>query len=289
MTNELSMSTELLQELGKGIHALGGYRSLAVLTGGLVPLMYRFLPQFTATVDMQAVRTFDIDWTVPNILPSKGISLHDQLVDAGFLMLLQGNRPIPVLRYQLANYGPMPAPIYLEFLTPRVGSTEIRGKEQNVREVQSGLLAQTLPYLELLLHSPIAFDVSVISELQLKPGTQILVPEPMAFVLQKVLARSGRRAQKRSGDQAHIFDVVLLARHEWGKMAEELQGLQACGAFPDRWLKRARQILCELYKEERGIGPAEVARVFSGTDGHKTISEPIVRRVMCSFLDTIGW
>jgi hypothetical protein len=277
-----------VRELGNCARALGDYRASAVLTGGFVPLMYRYLPQLIGTTSLPPLHTFDLDWAVPNTLAPKARLLNDQLGEAGFVVLLQGDRQPPVSRYQPAAYGQSPGPVYIEFLTPRKGSSEVHGKDRGVLEIQPGLTAQSLPYLGLLLHRPISFDLSVVAETCVHPGTTILLPGPMAFIMQKALARQGRKPEKRAGDQAHIVDVALLFQKEWTDLAQEASDLAAAPGFPRKWFDRAKQILADLYLGDDGPGPQEVTSTFNAYAGTTILTEATVRRVMREFVSAVG-
>jgi hypothetical protein len=279
---------ETLQELGNCVRAFGDYRQSAVLTGGLVPLMYRYLPEFAGRTVRPALLTFDLDWTVPTPLNLAGEFLDKQLTDSGFVVLLGGQEPPHVMQYQPARYGDVRGPVYIEFLTPRKGGAEVRGQDRTVLEVQAGLNAQALPYLDLLLNAPLPFDVSVIPETGLRKSTQILLPDPMAYVLQKVLARNRRKPNKKETDQAHIYDVVALWSGRWSDMHATLMTLQDAG-FPSTWFYRARENLASLYSSPESDGPVEVARIYNGFMGPGALREAIIYKLMQQFLGAIGW
>ena len=70
---------ELLSELVQCARALGEYRKDIVVTGGLVPLLYRFHPNFDRP-RQSALLTGDVDLTVPKPLPIRGeITLRERL------------------------------------------------------------------------------------------------------------------------------------------------------------------------------------------------------------------
>jgi hypothetical protein len=279
---------ETLQELGCCVRAFGGYRQSAVLTGGLVPYVYRHLPEFAGRTAQPALLTFDLDWTVPAPLNLAGETLDKQLTDSGFEVVLGGQEPPHVMRYQPARYGNVRGPVYVEFLTPRRGGVEVRGQDRTVLEVQAGLNAQALPYLALLLHAPLPFDASAVSGTGLEKGTQILLSDPMAYVVQKTLARNRRKPNKKGTDQAHIYDVVVLWRGRWPDMHAALTVLQDAG-FPSTWFNRARENLANLYSSPESDGPIEVARVYNGFMGPGALRATTVHKLMQRFLGAIGW
>ena len=164
----------------------------------------------------------------------------------------------------------------------------MHGRDKSVVSAQPGLNAQALPYLDLLLHCPFPFDASVVPGTGLEEETQILLPGPMAYVLQKLLARRRRDAHKKATDQAHIYDVVVLWRKNWPAMRAELATLQEA-SFPDKWFERARDELVNLYASPHSDGPVEVARVHSGLLPAKPLKATTVYRLMQRFLRAIGW
>ena len=279
---------ETLRELGNCVGAFGAYRQSVVLAGGLVPFMYRHLPELGGRTALPPLQTFDLDWTVPTRLEQDGESLHTRLTDSGFVVVLGGREPPHVEQYQPERYGDTPGPVYIEFLTPREGGAEVRGQDRSVVAVQPGLNAQALPYLDLLLQSPLPFDASAVSGTGLGQGTEILLPNPMAYVLQKILARRRRKPHKQATDQAHIYDVVVLWRRNWSDMRAALAALQAA-RFPHAWFSRARDVLMSLYASPHSDGPVEVARVYNGFMGPGTLRETTAHRLMQRFLDAIGW
>lgn len=287
--NKPDVMQETLDELGRCILALGEYRRSAVLTGGLVPFMYRFVPGFAATNRLPPVQTFDLDWTVPNPLDVRGTLLDRRLLDSGFVVVLGGEQPPHVTFYQSARFGGATrGPIHVEFLTPRKGGATVRGRDRTVVEVQEGLTAQALPFLDLLLHASFAFDVSAVPGIGVGDATEILLPEPMAYILQKTLARNHRRSHKRAGDQAHIHDVALLTRPVWPQMVKALSNLRDAG-FPDSWFVKARYRLGHLYASPESDGPVEVARVVNGRTGTAKLQESSVHRTMRRLLESLGW
>jgi len=276
-------------ELGRCVEALGRYRLNLVLSGGLVPLLYRYLPELRGAYALDPIHTFDIDWTVPNRLDNTAPFLHDMLLEAGFHVVMAGETKPPVCRYHAGSSVSPLSPVHIEFLTPRIGSSLVRGHDRRTVSVQTGLSAQALPYLQLLLYAPIPIEVSSIPLLAADPGTCLLLPNPVSFIVQKTLARAYRRPHKRPGDQTHIFDVVLLWRSRWAEMAAWLSEMEESSGFPAKWFAKARTTLCELYLTANGEGPTEVASVYNSLYTHTVINESTVRERMRQFLSSIGW
>jgi hypothetical protein len=279
---------ETMREFGKCVRALGEYGQQTVLTGGLVPYMYRYLLKLEESTTLPPLQTFDLDWTLPNPLDRTGDLLHERLVNSGFEAILERTKPHHIGRYQPANHGTTLSPIHIEFLTPRKGGAEVHGRNMAVPAVQQDLNAQALPYLDLLLHSTLPFDASVVPDCGLEPGTTVLLPGPMAFLLRKTLARSKRPPKKKASDQAHIYDTVVLWHNNWPAVRTEFETL-AAASFPKAWFTRARNKLMSLYSSPNAGGPVEVVSIYKDSAGTPRLREKTVHRVMERFLKAVGW
>ena len=249
--------------------------------------MYRYLPGVKDSATLPPLQTFDLDWTLPNPLERKGELLHDRLINFDFVPVLERTQP-HLGRYQPARYDKTLGPIHIEFLTPRKGSSEVHGRKMTVPTVQQELNAQALPYLGLLLYSPLTFDASVVPHSGLDKKTSVLLPGPMAFVLQKTLARKNRPTNKKSSDQAHIYDAVALWHNQWSALSAELQALEGA-TFPKIWFKRVRNELVRLYSSPHADGPVEVASAYRDSATTPRLHEKTVHRAMQRFLRAIRW
>ena len=133
-----------------------------------------------------------------------------------------------------------------------------------------------------------SFDASAVPGTGLEEGTPILLPGPMAYVLQKLLARRRRDTNKKATDQAHIYDVVALWRSNWSAIRAELATLEDA-AFPDRWFTRTRDVLVNLYAGPHADGPVEVEREYGGVLPARPLKAATVHRMMQRFMKAIGW
>src|SRR6266404_3890516 len=88
----------VFKELARCIIGFGPYQQDVVLSGGLVPVLYRRALQCSAP-RLRPLTTFDLDWTLPPRLPSRGESLHDRMLKAGFVARLSGSSKMPVTQY----------------------------------------------------------------------------------------------------------------------------------------------------------------------------------------------
>ena len=141
----------------------------------------------------------------------------------GFVCLLSGSGDRPVAHYQHVRHGREKlGPIYVEFITPRLGGkTDREGQNQGIVEVESGLHAQTDPYVGLLLFEPLEFDVLRETALRLSESQIIRVSHSMSFIVQKCLIRRKRRQHKKENDAAHVYDVAMLSFSSGNYMAAD--------------------------------------------------------------------
>ncbi len=107
----------------------------------------------------------------------------------------------PAMRY---NLGGESNGFYAEFLTPLTGSGKIRdgkgGWREGATEVHAGVVAQKLRHLEVLLYRP-----SIVTIPKDESGLEVAVgdlrlPNPVSFMIQKLLIRDKRARHKRAQD-----------------------------------------------------------------------------------------
>ena len=281
---------EVLQDLGRCIQALGPYADVAVLAGGLAPVLYRsiFLDNPSPR---PAMTTFDMDWALPRNMPFRREGLQKLLEAGGFVCLLSGSAHRPVTRYQHVRYGKDKlGPIYVEFLTPRPGGQRDRhGQNQSIAEVEPGLHAQTDSYVGLLLFEPVEFDVLREPALRLGTSRIIRVAHPMSFIVQKCLIRRKRPLHKQENDATHIYDVAMLSYSRWNDMTAHLERIEQAGGFPPRWFRRVRLVLQGLFATPESAGVVEVTRKYQAMMAKSDApSEDAICRAMTRFRNETG-
>lgn len=200
-----------LIEFSKLAMTLEPWRSKIVFIGGWAYRLYRyerraFNPQYGA------IFTQDADVAYGKELLEGDIK--KALEGAGFREEpnLAGDFRPPAMRYTL---GDQANGFYAEFLTPLTGSGKRRNKitkqfELDATESNAGVVAQKLRHLEVLLHEPwlvtIPADESGLGE----AVADLRVPNPVSFMVQKLLIRDGRVAKKRAQDVMYIYDAMYI-------------------------------------------------------------------------------
>ena len=172
-----------LLSLLKTLDTLKPYLEDIVIVGGWVPYIYRKYEAMPAR--HPSVRTGDIDIAVQHRVPDNGrMTIDDLLSKAGYTTRMYGSNSGAV-KYELTT-----PPTEIEFITSEIG----RSREESIA-VQSGLIAQALRYLDILLNNTRKITINAqLSGLEI--FATVKVPVPAAFVFQKALTFPERRNKK---------------------------------------------------------------------------------------------
>ncbi|MCA1601178.1 MAG: nucleotidyltransferase domain-containing protein [Acidobacteria bacterium] len=182
------------------------------MVGGWAHRLYRFHPLATAP-EYQPIRTRDVDLAFSPDAPLEG-DIRQALEKADFKQELSGEFTPPVTRYQL---GTEDAGFFAEFLTAKTGSGLRRDGEPDLTVSKAGITAQKLRHLDLLLDAPWLVRIGA----EIMPVTRpvdLLVPNPVSFIVQKFLIHKRRDAQKKAQDILYIHDTMELFGASLGKL-----------------------------------------------------------------------
>jgi hypothetical protein len=167
---------------------------------------------------------------------------------------------------------------YAEFLAPLAGGEVKRGGRRDVTVRVSGVSVQKLRHLELMLQDP--WDVMIAPALGYPtPGTRrILVPNPAAFLVQKILIHDKRNPDKRAKDILYIHDTI----ETFGANLPAIRERWQTNVRPTLHAKAARQVerAAEEYFREVNDTIRDAARIATG----RKLTPEIVRK-LCAF----GW
>ena len=244
----MEVSESELLSLLRTLDTLKPYHEEIVVVGGWVPFIYRKYGNMPAR--HPSVRTTDIDIAVPLQVPDKGRPTVDNLLSkAGYKAQIFGSYG-SVVKYVLAT-----PPTEIEFITPEIGKA---GEPSIV--VQSGLRAQALRYVQILLENTrqIAINDSISG---VNVSSLIRVPSPAAFIFQKALSLPQRRL-KAAKDLYYIFDLLDSTTEMQSLIPAEIRLLQA--QYASKWFRSAIRNLESYFPESGGKGPALVATQYTG-------------------------
>lgn len=218
--------------LTRGLSAIEPYLDVVVVAGGWVPHLYELL--YDATNTGRSPRTRDIDLAVPRSVPVRGASIDQMLVAAEFECRYTSVTKPPVTKYSAVDDG---QEIEIEFIT------DAPGARQGVVTVQSGLTAQELHYVGLMLVDPWIVDLGELTDGEV--GYAVRVPNPGAFIFHKSLVFVKRRDRlKKEKDLYYIF-FVLDTFPEWrGLIAAELVRL---AAQKSAWFRKSRKSIAVIF------------------------------------------
>ncbi|UVE69241.1 nucleotidyltransferase domain-containing protein [Burkholderia pyrrocinia] len=201
-----------LAEFSNLARALAPWRAKIVFIGGWAFRLYSYEPRAWKS-DHKPIFTQDADVAYAERERLEG-DIKKALEGAGFKeepSLAGGFKP-PAMRYTL---GETANGFYAEFLTPLTGSPLRRNKstrqmEQDATEANAGVVAQKLRHLEVLLHEPWIVTIPVEESGLGEALADLRIPNPVSFMVQKLLIRDDRNPEKRAQDVLYIHDAMLL-------------------------------------------------------------------------------
>lgn len=267
-------NTSELEYFARLIQVLDPWLDKVVVIGGWAHRLYRLHP-LAQPLDYEPLSTFDTDIAVPMNLPATGEQLRTRLLEENFHEELLGDTQPPAAHYRIESGDNS---FYAEFLTPLEGGEIKRGGRRDVTARIAGVSVQKLRYLELMLQHP--WSVMIAPELGYPtPGLRhILIPNPAAFLVQKILIHDRRSHDKRAKDVLYIHDTIetfganlLAIREQW-----------QTNILPTLHRKAVRKVECaaEEYFGEVDDIILEATRMATG----RNLTPEMVRE-LCTF----GW
>jgi prevent-host-death family protein len=151
------------------------------------------------------------------LAPVGGQRLVDLAAAAGFAPDLRGDFVRPVMKFVPVDADApgcgIPGAYSIEFLTPLVGRPDDpEGQPLVTADVQAGLSAQRLRYLDLLLEAPWTVAIGHLPGAPAgEPPLAVQLPHPGCFLVQKLLIADKRDPEtERPKDLAYVYQVVQL-------------------------------------------------------------------------------
>lgn len=190
---------------------LAPWRSQIVFIGGWAFRLYRYEPRayqpehkpiFTQDVDVAYAESVALEGNIKTALEGAGFKEEPNFA---------GDFKPPAMRYTTDKKA---NGFYAEFLTPLTGSPMRRNKvtgvmEKDATEENAGVVAQKLRHLEVLLHEPWLVTIPAEESGIREAVAGLQIPNPVSFVVQKVLIRGDRIPEKRAQDVLYIHDTIL--------------------------------------------------------------------------------
>ena len=264
------------------VMTLKPYLNDLVCIGGCANALYRY-HEHANNITLPYIGTKDLDWASPQkILKGNRKSIAELMAGAGFREEILGTDKSAVIKYLPKGEG---LGADLEFLCPESGLPGGRNQNSLISShtVQLGLMAQPLRYLELLQYRTWDIELGRIPEFAKLSGLRVRVPNPAAYVVQKVLIRDQRRsAQSVAKDCYYIYEVSVIFRDSMDYIAQESNELRI---KYKAWLKKFPTMAGALFASENAEGTVSALRVFKetraalGSRGDELSAEMIHRAV----------
>jgi len=186
------------------------WRSKIVFVGGWAFRLYRYEPR-AYEPEHEPIFTQDADVAYAEHDALEG-SILAALEGAGFKAepTRGGDFRPPATRYTLGGNA---NGFYAEFLTPQTGSPRRRIKgttetEPDATEAKAGVVAQKLRHLEVLLYEPWLVTIPAEESGLGEAVPDLRIPNPVSFMVQKLLIRGDRAVEKRPQDVLYIYDAM---------------------------------------------------------------------------------
>lgn len=222
--------------------AIAPYLDQVVVAGGWAHRLHR-LHGKASSVGFPALMTTDADVAATTAAAAAGPSIYELLRDAGFTEKLSGGGAEPVAKYLLRSSS---SGFYVEFLTPVRGGGGNR--RQGATEQLSGVLAQRLRSVDLLLKSPWQIQLTSDIGYPVQPdGLIIQVANPTTYLAQKLLVLPGRKPSERPKDILYIHDTILIFGGGLTELRELWQSLLP--SIPGSTRKKLLRQIDEQFRE----------------------------------------
>lgn len=217
------------EAFAKLVEALAPWGDQLVFVGGWAHRLYRLHPKAVAP-SYQPLTTLDADIAFAEREPLEG-NILARLRESGFREELTGKHRPPVSQYCL---GEEDNGFYAEFLTPLVGRAVTKDGTPIATLEKAGITAQRLRYLELLLRSP--WTVTVDVEWGAKSPQDLRIPNPVSFIVQRLLIHDQRAGNKKAQDVLYIHDTLELFAEELDALAR-LWREDIRGVMHEKWVE----------------------------------------------------
>ena len=262
-----------LANFARLVEAIRPWLPHLVIVGGWAHRLHRFHP-LAINQDYQPLLTRDVEVAFSLDAPLEG-EIQEALNQEDFKAELSGEFTPPVTHYRL---GEEDAGFYAEFLTAKKGDGLKRDKQPDLTVSKAGITAQKLKHLDLLLDSPWFVRVGIETIPVARP-VDLFLPNPVSFIVQKLLIHKRRDANKKAQDVLYIHDTLELFGESLAKL-KTLWETEVRPKIPAKTANRAIGVANELFENvtdtirdaaripaDRRLQPENVrAAIFYGLD-----------------------
>lgn len=228
------------------VSALGPYLDQVVFVGAWCHRLLQFHPLATPPA-FEPLTTEDADVATPDRLPSRSLSLDEALVAGGFKARRSGDGKLPVTKYYPNGDE---NGLYIEFVSQLQGSGYTRGGERNDILAVSGVTAQKLRHVDLLLFEPWELELSKQRGFDIGSAAIVVrVANPASYLAQKVLTlRKRKTAAKQSKDALYIHDTLMMFGSSFPALRQQAGGV--LGRLAPKTRREFQELRVALFQDK---------------------------------------
>lgn len=208
--DELKIDQEFYDVFKKLLIALKDYNKDIVIIGGLANALYQY-HEYGQDSMLGVLATKDLDVLTSDKVTKVDKTIIESLIEQGFVV-----DPKPIEGKMITKFTLPDTNFEIEFLCPMYGGDPDRkGEDQLVKEIQEGITAQPLRYLDLALFDPWTIHSKNVPELN-DLDIEIQIPNPGAYLIQKFIIKEKRKPAFAQKDCFYIYELLLKFRDNWG-------------------------------------------------------------------------
>ena len=260
----MSQQLEDSESFAKLMTAIEPWRSHLVLIGGWCHRVHRMHPKATKHKH-PVVHTRDTDLLIAT-RPAPEADIRTALLAHGFRENLSGDgNPAPAHYY----LGEENSGFYAEFLLP-----EVPRRVPVFTESVAQISAQVVKYTNVLALDPWIVTVGLDDDLKMATPIDVLVANPLCFLVQKFLIKSTRSKAKRAQDLLYVYDTLQHfgerleeMRETWLRVVMPVIGDKLAGRITQAWTESANSefdIATAAAEIGRGRTPQLTANTIQG-------------------------
>lgn len=198
------------------VRALEPWRAHLIFVGGWCHRLHAQHERATK-LEQEYLFTRDSDLLFGRDAPAAG-QIDQALKQSGFVEQLHGDHRPPASHYTL---GSEDQGFYAEFLTPLHGPAVGRDGKPNATATIAGVSAQKVRYLDVLQADPWVVSIGNDGVFPLDVRTDVLVANPLRFMVQKFLIKESRSPAKQAQDVLYVYETLQLFASCFGDFRKE--------------------------------------------------------------------